>query len=70
MSTRWFLAWATCRWMWPKDADRSTVLESDDANQLRIRFQDAIDNQIEYDPNEGSASGPFEIVQGLPQLPI
>ena len=43
-----------------KDADRSTVLESDDANQLRIRFQDAIDNQIEYDPNEGSASGPLK----------
>ena len=36
-----------------KDADQSTVLESDDANQLRIRFQDAIDKQIEYDPNEG-----------------
>ena len=35
-----------------KDMDRSTVLESDDANQLRTRFQDAIDNQIEYDPNE------------------
>ena len=36
-----------------KDADRSAVLESDDADQLRTRFQDAIDNQIEYDPNEG-----------------
>ncbi len=36
-----------------KGADRSTVLESDDANRLRIRFQEAIDNQIEYDPNEG-----------------
>ena len=43
-----------------KDADRSTVLESDDANQLQIRIQDAIDNQIEYDPNEGSASGPLK----------
>ncbi len=29
------------------------VLETDYANQLRIRFQDATDNQIEYDPNEG-----------------
>ena len=36
-----------------KDVDRSTVLESEDANKLRTRFQDAIDNQIKYDPNEG-----------------
>ena len=37
----------------PKDADRSAVLDSDDADQLRMRFQGAIDNQIVYDPNEG-----------------
>ena len=36
-----------------KGVDRSTVLESEDANKLRTRFQDAIDNQIKYDPNEG-----------------
>ena len=36
-----------------KDADRSMVLETDYANRLWIRFHDAIDNQIEYDPNEG-----------------
>ena len=42
-----------------KNADRDTVLDSDDANRLRTRFQDAIDNQIAYDPREGEeeASG-------------
>ena len=36
-----------------KNADKSTVLESDDADELRTRIQDAIANQVEYDPNEG-----------------
>ena len=40
-----------------KGASRDTVLSSDDANELRARFQEAIANQIEYDPNEGEDDG-------------
>ena len=45
-----------------KNVGRETVLDSDDANRLRMRFQDAIENQVPFeygDPPSGS-DGSFD----------